>query len=164
MFYSPRNCIVALCSPPIGTKTHQMSASWTLVSNSVSFTHHIQFLTHLIYVTGTIEALPHNMLFQIPSEIMAYRLFCSTVALPDGEALSQKPGLNEIFASLVPSLDHLMCEVVNVEAPHQTVNLYDVKGQNIAEVVLRMYDSLVPKLKALSPPAPPPISKIEASF
>lgn len=101
------------------------------------------------------------MLFQVSSEIMAY---CPTAALPDGEAFSQKPGLNEIFASLVPSLDHLMCEVVNVEAPHQAVNLYNVKGQNIAEVVLRMYDSLVPKLKALSPPAPTPTPKIEASF
>ncbi len=100
------------------------------------------------------------MLFQIPDRIMAYRLFSITVALAGGEALSQKPGLNEVFATLVPSLDHLMCEVVGAEATHQTVNLYDVKGQNIAEVVLRMYENLVPKLKAL-PPAPPATPKIE---
>ena len=72
-------------------------------------------------------------------------------------------GLNEIFASLVPSLDHLMCEVVNVEAPYQTVNLYDVNKQNIAKVVLGTYNILIPQVKALSP-APPPIPNIKARF
>lgn len=102
------------------------------------------------------------MLFKIPDNILAYPVFSSTVALTDGEALSQKPGLNEIFASLVQSLDHLVCEVVKDGTTHQTVNLYDVKKQNIGQVVLRMYGNLVPnKPKAMSPS---PIPKIEASF
>jgi len=63
----------------------------------------------------------------------------------------------------VPNLDHLICEVVKVEATHQTVNLYDVNMHNIAQVVLGMYNSLVPKVKALSP-ALPSIPNIKASF
>jgi len=103
------------------------------------------------------------MLYQIPDGIMAYRLFSTSVALTNGEALSQKPGLNEIFASLVPSLGHLICEVVKVEATCHTVNLYDVNKQNIAKLVLGMYNNSIPKVKALSP-APPPIQNIKASF
>ena len=104
------------------------------------------------------------MLFQIPDEIMAYRLFSTCVALVNGEALSQKPGLNEIFSSLVLSLNHLTCEVVPIESTIQTVvNLYNGERQNIAEVVLKIYSNLVPKLKALSP-ASSPITKIKASF
>ncbi len=103
------------------------------------------------------------MLFQIPDKIMAYNLFSTSVALTNGEALSQKPGLDEIFASLLPRFDHLMCKVVNVESTHQRVNLYDVNRQSIAKVVLRMYNQLVPKVIALSP-ASPSIHIIQASF
>ena len=92
-------------------------------------------------------------------QIVGIPTLVATLALTDGEALSRKPGLNEIFASLVPNLDHLICEVVKVEATRHTVNLYDVNKQNIAKLVLSMYNNMVPKVKALSP-APLPIPNI----
>lgn len=95
------------------------------------------------------------MHFQIPVEIVAYCLFSTSVTLVNGEALYQKLWVNEIFTSVEPSLDHLVCE-----ATCQMIDLYDVERKNIAKVMLRMYHNLVPKLKAWSPA----ISKIKASF
>jgi len=80
------------------------------------------------------------MLFPIPHELKAYRLFSTSVSLADEDALSLKLGLNEIFALLVLSLDNIMCEI----------HLYDLIVLNIAEVVLKMYLILAPKLKVLS--------------
>jgi len=103
------------------------------------------------------------MLFQIPDGIMAYHLFSTTVALAGGEALTQKPGFKLNFSSLVPNLGHLMCEFVGAGPTHQIVNLFDFKGQNIAEIVLKMCDGLLPKLKTL-PLAPLAIPKIEVTL
>lgn len=57
------------------------------------------------------------------------------------------------------NLDELMCEVVSTETTHQTVNLYDDVEQNIAEVVLRMYN-LDQKHKAV----PNAILKMKGNF
>lgn len=92
------------------------------------------------------------MVFPIPHELMGYCLLSTCVALTEGEALS-KLGLNEILASLVLSLDYIMCEV----------HLYDLKVLNISRVVFKMYLSVAPKLKALSC-APSTVPKIKASF
>jgi len=103
------------------------------------------------------------MLFQIPDEMMAFRLFSTRVSLVNGEALSAKPGLNEIFNTLVSSLDPVISEVVKMEATHQIVNLFDTKKQSIAKLVLGLYNDLLPKFMAISP-TPPTIPKIEVGF
>jgi len=101
------------------------------------------------------------MLFKIPDNIMDYPRFSSTVALTDGEVLSLKPGLNGIFASLVSSSDHLVCEVVKDGSTHQTVNLYDVnKRQNIGQMVLRIYDNLGANKPIAIIPASPTINPV----
>ncbi len=104
------------------------------------------------------------MLFQIPDNILAYPAFSSTVALENREALSRKPGLNETFATLMPHLDHLVCAVREFTSTPQTIELFDVNGQDIASELVRMcnLNNLARKPKAMLP-APPPFPKIEAS-
>ena len=117
----------------------------------------------LNFIPGCVEVLPDKMLFEIPDEMMAFRLFSTRVSLVNGEALSAKPGLNEIFNTLVSSLDPVISEVVKMEATQQIVNLFDTKKQSIAKLVLSLYNDLLPKFMAISP-TPPTIPKIEVGF
>ena len=100
------------------------------------------------------------MLFEIPDEILTYPMFSTSVALADGEALSKKPGLNEIFARVVSIPDYLKCKVVGVEGIHQTVILYTPKNESVAEIMLGLHNNLTPKYRALSPAIP----KIEVLY
>ena len=103
------------------------------------------------------------MLFEIPDEIMLYPMFSTSVALIDGEALSKKPGLNEIFTTVVSIPDYLKCEVVEVVGPLQKVILYTPNDENIADIVVGLHNinnPAPPKYRALSPAIP----KIEAIF
>ncbi len=55
--------------------------------------------------------LPHDKLFQIPCELMAFRQMRTSVALAGGQ-LSQKLGLDKIFSKEVSKLGSLVCQVV----------------------------------------------------
>ena len=100
------------------------------------------------------------MLFEIPDEILTYPMFSTSVALADGEALSKKPGLNEIFARVVSIPDYLKCKVVGVEGTLQKVILYTPKNESVAEIMLGLHNNLTPKYRALSPAIP----KIEVLY
>ena len=102
------------------------------------------------------------MLFEIPDEIMLYPMFSTSVALVDGEALSKKPGLNEIFTTVVSIPDYLKCEVVEVVGPLQKVILYTPNDENIADIVVGLHNinNPISKYRASSPAIP----QIEASF
>ena len=107
------------------------------------------------------EALPEKMLFKIPDNMMTYRLFSTSVSLVNGEALSAKPGLNEIFNMLASNLNPIVSQVVKVEANHQIIELKDTKGQSIASIAVDIYNNLVSKIWGVAP-NPPIISEIEA--
>lgn len=111
------------------------------------------------------EVLPEKMLFQIPDKMMDYRLFSTSVSLVDGEALSAKPGLNEIFNTLMSFPDHVFESlVVKMEATHQVINLFDTnKKQNIIKHVLGLHNDLIIKFRGVLP-TPPFIPKIEVRF
>jgi len=114
-------------------------------------------------IPGCVEVLPEKMLFQIPDEMMACRLFSTIASLVNGEALSAKPGLNEIFNLLVSNINPIASQVVKVESNHEIIELKDIKGQSIASLALGHYNDMILKLRGMLP-TPPLIPKIEVRF
>ncbi len=104
-----------------------------------------------------------KLLFQIPDNLMAYRLFSTSASLVNGEALSAKPGLNEIFNLLVSNINPIASQVVKVESNHEIIELKDIKGQSIASLALGHYNDMILKLRGMLP-TPPLIPKIEVRF